>query len=176
MTTQAELYRPGDWIVHRRHGVGQIQALEVKQISGEETAYYKLKTQNSLVWIPIDKSNGRRCRPLSSPIEFRQALDVLQRPPRRMEPNFNKRKSRIQEVYSANSPLAIARLLRDLWGRQTRRKSLSNTEQDALRRFTDRFLAEWSACMNVEMDEARQKLYDMLRQSQQRQLTAMAQS
>ncbi len=76
-----------------------------------------------------------------------------------------KRKDRINQIQTENAIPAIARLIRDLCARQTH-KSLSDTEQRALRHLTERFIAEWSVCMNMEQELARRQLSSLLNQGQ----------
>ena len=162
MSETNELYAPGQWIVHRHYGVGQVLGTETKCISGEENDYYRIKTRNSTIWVAIDQLDVEQFRPMATPQEFDEVLAILQRPPRRMKANFNSRKRLINQVKSKNSPLALARIVRDLWGRQHRRGSLSNTEHSALRSFTKRLLAEWSVCMRVDVKEAQKRLHALL--------------
>jgi CarD family transcriptional regulator len=166
-----EQLREGNWIVHKRYGIGQIQGVEEKNISGEPADYYRVETHNSIVWLPVEDLNKDAFRALASPEEFEEAVDILQRPPRQMASNFNTRKKRIREVMGKNSLRAIARLVRDLWYRQTGR-TLSNTEHRALRRFMKRLTAEWSVCRDIEAEEAREHVYDILRSSHAQQAMA----
>jgi CarD family transcriptional regulator len=166
-----EQLKEGNWIVHKRYGIGQIQGVEEKIVSGEPADYYRVETHNSIVWLPVADLNKDAFRALASSEEFEEAVEILQRPPRQMAANFNARKRQIHEVMSKNSILSIARLVRDLWYRQTGR-TLSNTEHRALRRFMQRLTAEWSVCRNMDTEEARECVYDILRTSHARQAMA----
>lgn len=165
MTEMKETYAPEEWIVHCHYGVGQVLGTETKCISGEENDYYRIKTRNSTIWVAVGQLDENQFRPIATPQEFGEVLAILERPPRKMKANFNARKRRINQVKFKNSPLALARIVRDLWGRQSRRGSLSNTEHSALRRFTKRLLAEWSVCMQVDVKEAQKRLYALLQKN-----------
>jgi len=151
-----------EWIVHGHYGVGRVEGKETKSISGEETDYYKIKTHNSTIWVSVDQFEENNFRPVADKKEFKQVLSVLKKPSKKMDTNFNKRKSRIKEVLSRNSPVAIARLVRDLWGRRTRRSSLSSTEQSVLRRVMELLVQEWAVAQGVDEEEARTRLVDLL--------------
>lgn len=166
MSKKNPKYSSGDWIVHCHHGVGQIQGSVEMQISGESNLYYKVETEKSTMWIPVDKGDEEWFRPVTPRSEFQKILDILKKPPRAMASHHKRRHSRIKNVKSENSLAAIARTVRDLYARQ-KNKSLNNTEQRALRRLTNRLLAEWSVCMNMEQEEARQKLHTILAHSHQ---------
>lgn len=161
MTTTWTTFTVGDWIVHRQYGIGQIKKREEKTISGKCEEYFRVQTPDSLIWLPVNKVDQSWFRPIATPTEFHEAIDILQKPPSQMDSNFMMRKDRINRVQSENSIPAIARLIRDLCGRRTH-KSLSNTEQRALHHLTERFLAEWCVATNLEINKARIKLNTFL--------------
>lgn len=157
-------YGPGDWIVHLHHGVGEIECIEEKELGGSATTYYKVVTAKTTLWVPLEKAEKRWFRPVASREEFDQIFELLQKPPREMHNNHNTRKRRINKVKSEGSLTELARIIRDLWGRRAQRK-LNNTEERALRRFTDRFLREWAVTMDLDEEEARQNMQAMLQKS-----------
>ena len=161
MTTNFPILSEGDWIVHRQYGIGQVKQKERKTISGNREEYYHIKTPDSEIWLPVNKINQTSFRPLTSPNELDAALDILQNRPQQMAPNFVNRKNRINKVQSENSFPDIAALIRDLRGRKAH-KALSNTEQAALRHLTNRFIAEWSACMKMEHSNVQRQLNILL--------------
>ncbi len=161
MARSMTIFTEGDWIVHRQYGIGQVQKKEKKTISGNREEYYRVKTPDSEIWLPVNKIDMTCFRPISSPREINEALDILKNQPQQMDPNFANRKSRIAKVQSENSIPAIATLIRDLRGRKEH-KALSSTEQTALRHLTDRFIAEWSVCMKIDDSNVRNKLNMLL--------------
>lgn len=173
MKGQEQTFPSGTWVVHQSYGVGKILGIETRHISGEDAPYYhlKIKVTDSHIWIPVDKL-VEDVRPLTSPENFEQALAILERPPRKMDDNIKLRTKRIAEVRSQNSPTALARLLRDLWARQKERGVLSQTETDAMRRITNRFLGEWAASLGVEINVAEEFMQQRLLRG--RQLAALS--
>jgi CarD family transcriptional regulator len=151
----------GEWIVHRYHGVGEVRGVEKKRLNGKAVSYYKVKTNDSTLWIPVDNSDTERIRPLATRSEFKKALKVLQRPAQEMNDNHNTRKSRIRNVRKEGELIRVFRLIRDLKVRQHEKK-LNTTEQRSLHRIEEQLLQEWSVCMGIEVEEARQKLEAMI--------------
>lgn len=151
----------GDWIVHRRYGIGQIKQKEEKTISGKRAEYFKVKTPDSEIWLPVTKLDQSWFRPIATPTEIHEAIEILTQPACCMAPEFLRRKERIQQVQNENSIPAIAQLIRDLWGRQ-RDKSLSMTEQEALRRLKGRLATEWAVAMDKEQEMALKELHTIL--------------
>lgn len=161
-------FAPGDWVVHRHHGIGMLRSARETAIGDEANTYYKIKTFNSTVWLPVDKANDKWLRPLATPAEMEQALQVLGSPPRPMSKNRNKRLATITAVDSNDPPVAIAELLRDLCElKREKRGNLSKPERDALRRFTDCFLAEWSVCCGISVEVAAQEFERLIRLGQE---------
>jgi RNA polymerase-interacting CarD/CdnL/TRCF family regulator len=153
-------YQRGDWIVHKHYGVGQIKGMEKRSISGETTRYYRICAENSTFWVPLDMLD-QYLRPLVSKHECQEIVHILQRPPRKMHRNFRMRQNRIREVKKSDSPLDMARLIRDLEARSTH-TNLNGTEQSALRDLKRRFLEEWRTSMGYEEGEAKKRLSAIL--------------
>ena len=149
MSLSLSMLSEGDWVVHRQYGIGQIKEREQRSISGRTAEYYKVKTPDSIIWLPVEKIDNSWFRPIASPTEIDEAICILSQPATNMDPNFMSRKERIQQVQSENSVPAIAKLIRDLWGRQ-QHKSLSMTEQRALRRLKERLATEWAVAVDKE--------------------------
>lgn len=145
-------YSKGDWIVHSHYGIGQIKGIEVKGISGEETQYYRVKTTDSAFWMPIDKMDSELLRPLSSPEEIERAIDALGKPAKAMSSSFKARQNRINRDRNRNTPRAIARLIRDLQGRQRAKGPLNGTELSALRALKQRLVEEWAIVSGAETE------------------------
>lgn len=165
MHDSATVFTIGDWIVHRQYGIGQIIKRETRTISGQTNEYFKVDTPDSTIWLPVSKLDTAWFRPIATPIEFQHALTIMSQPPLQMESNFISRKERILRVQTENSIESIARLIRDLWARQ-QQKSLSITEQRALKRLKERFVTEWSVSSKIEQELARHQLQRLLERNE----------
>lgn len=111
--------------------------------------------------------NDEWLRPIASAADFRQALTVLKSEPEPMSDKLNSRKNRIKNLDTSDSPVEIAELLRDLWALKKVKKTLSQAEEEALRRLTTCFLAEWSQSLDISIEEAREEFDGMLQIGQQ---------
>lgn len=160
---QAPSFSKGEWIVHHYYGVGQVRGVETKELDGEKAKYYRVKTRNSMFWVPVNGDDHSRLRALSSPNEIKKVMRVLKRVPEEMDADHMARKKLIREVLVEGSLEDIACLIRDLAGRQ-RASRLNPTEEDALKRFKERLLREWAVCMELKPDEAKTAFQDCLNQ------------
>lgn len=152
----------GDWLVHHHHGVGQLMGRETKRIGGQEGVYYRLDMEKGSIYVPEDNLNGEWFRPVASQDTLTEVKEVLGRPPQEMAQNFNTRKGQILQAMTENSIVDIARFIRDLYGRRTRRKTLSSTEDSLLRKLQSRLLAEWTVASGLADGEAQRKLTSLL--------------
>ena len=143
-------YSTGDWIVHSHYGVGQIEGVEVKHISGEETSYCRIKTSESTFWIPVDQMDSELIRPLATPDDIQQVIAALQEAPEAMSPNTKIRENQINTVRVNNTPTDIARLIRDLRARQREKGILYSSERHAYRTLRQQLVQEWAMVTGTE--------------------------
>ena len=156
----------GDWFVHAHFGVGQVKGQEVKCVAGQEQTYYEIETAAITLWLPHEQMHGQKIRPLTDSASFRQVIDLLKRPPKRMAAKADKRKMRIARVKSANTPQESARLVRDLWARQRAEGQLYDWERQAWRDFSAILIQEWAVSQRISPAEARRQMTRSLRKEE----------
>jgi RNA polymerase-interacting CarD/CdnL/TRCF family regulator len=161
MSKKTSTYSIGDWVVHHAYGIGQIKKVEVKPIHGKHVPCFKVRTNDSEFWFPKNRSNNPRIRPVVTPKIVQRAKRELLTTVPELDPDRTVWKKRIDEVKSDYDFIAICQLVRDLTILRTQRK-LNQTEENALSHFTDRLLREWSATMNTDLKNSRQKLDNYL--------------
>jgi RNA polymerase-interacting CarD/CdnL/TRCF family regulator len=159
---EARTYSKGDRIVHSRYGIGLIKDIEEKSISGKKTRYYRIKTTDSIFWMPIDQMDSDLLRPLSTPEEIEQAIVALLEPPEEMSANYKIRQIRIQDAQTSNTPTAIAEIIRDLRAYRRKKEALNSTERSAFRSLKQRLVEEWAIVMDMNIEAASSKLETLL--------------
>jgi RNA polymerase-interacting CarD/CdnL/TRCF family regulator len=159
---ESHAYSEGDWIVHSHYGVGQIEGVEVKSISGDDTRYFRITTTDSTFWVPVDQMNSEVLRPLSTPEEIQLAIGELQRPAKEMSPNSKVRQSQIQSVRILNTPGAIAQLIRDLRARKRDKGVLYSSERSAFDTLKQRLVQEWAIVTDAKTEEVASELDKLL--------------
>ena len=160
--SSSNAYSVQDWLVHTVLGVGQIKAIEAKQISGSKVQYYRVEAAKSTFWLPIDRINNEELRPLSTPAEIQLVIAILRRSPKAMSSDHKIRKSKIRRVQQENIPVDIARLIRDLQARQRERGELTLDEGNAMRSLTERLVEEWSTVTGEETDMVTSRIKELL--------------
>jgi len=81
MAQQVQEYAVDDWVVHLYYGVGQIKEIDVKPLNGEEVQCYRVKTENSTFWVPVDQADNPRLRPIASQEKVKQVIEVFKDAP-----------------------------------------------------------------------------------------------
>jgi CarD family transcriptional regulator len=155
-------YEVGDRIVHSFYGVGEITGV-VERILGEKnTEYYRVEANNSVYYVPVEKADNSRVRPLISEKALEEVLDILEEVPQEMDDDYKERRKRIKTVRSSGDMVMMAELIRDMYFRRHINK-LTDAEARALDKIEERLVQEWATCMDIKPAEARQNMEAMIR-------------
>ena len=157
-------YSPGDIIVHRNYGVGQIDGIEWKPMNGIEVEYFRVKTKNGFYWFPTESLENPRIHPVASQELIQRAIEILRSAPQDLDNGPLEWKERIDDVKTDGDILAICCLIRDLTALKTKKK-LNQTQEHALNNMGDRLIREWAASLDVDAKSIRPKLKAYLRES-----------
>jgi CarD family transcriptional regulator len=161
---EKERFSVGDWLFHPYHGVGQIISIDTKTLGGEEEEYYRVKTDESTLWIPVAGVDESPSRPVVSSERLQEALSLLLEAPRKMASHYKSRRNTIEKVKAEGALTGIVRIIRDLSARR-REKSLNTTERKAIRHFRKGLIDEWSVVEGITEEEARAELRRLLRKT-----------
>lgn len=164
MNIQPATFSKGDWIVHARYGVGQVKGLEKKELEGEKRLFFKVKTFDSVYWLPAVRKNAEYIRPVTTEYQIKRALTIIRRPPRELPENHTKRNKLIIEALKDPSLYPKARMIRDLNGKQHKNK-LNFTEEDAFLDMKKKLLNEWSIVEDMDRKVLEEKLEKALETS-----------
>jgi RNA polymerase-interacting CarD/CdnL/TRCF family regulator len=151
------IYQVGDQIVHNNYGVGKVTGVVEKVLSGETTLYYRVAGDDVTYYVPVEKADCIRVRPLASGEKLSQALKLLSQDPVAMDDDYKKRRLHIKLVRSDGRLRPMVELLRDLAGRR-QNSGLSDAEKEAYEAVERRLASELAAVMEKELEEARRDL------------------
>ncbi len=155
------MFQKGDWIVHTAYGVGQIRKIEKKPIHGEMVNVFRVKTKDSVYWLPVANAGNDRIRRIADRQNLEKALKQLNAKPREIGTDYRTRNNHIAEVFSQGSIQSKVELLRDLMGLR-QEKVWSNTENDAANTIFEQLSSEYSVICEVSLDEARDQLNQLV--------------
>ncbi|PLX51492.1 MAG: CarD family transcriptional regulator [Desulfobulbaceae bacterium] len=104
--------------VYPAHGVGEIQAIETKNMAGLEQSFYVIKIIDSamVVMIPCNSSEKVGLRAIASPADADKVFDILkQTDVEIVQQPWNQRYREYMEKIKTGSIFEIAAVLRDLF-------------------------------------------------------------
>ena len=154
----------GDWIVHSRHGLGQITGMDTKELLGDRKVFYVVKTRSITYWLPVAESASERIRPVESPDAFEQALSEAEKEPQPLSENYRRRLAYIKEKSQDSSLMVKIALIRDMYARDIQ-KDVHINEKKILDTIMQQFINEWNAACGINAEEARTLLRKALEKS-----------
>jgi len=111
------MFQIGDKAVYPGHGVGVIEAIEIKQISGSEQTFFILRIlENGMtIMIPRDNVEAAKLRGVIRKIDVRKVIGILKdRDVTIDNQTWNRRYREYMEKINTGSIYGIAEVLRDL--------------------------------------------------------------
>lgn len=154
----------GDWIVHSRHGLGQITGMDTKELLGDHKVFYVVKTKSITYWLPVAESISSCIRPVASPQTFKKALKIAAEEAQPMENNFRRRLTYIKEQIQDGSLVSKAALIRDMYARNAC-KDIHINEKRILETLQQQFINEWVVACDIEPEDAHIELRKALKES-----------
>lgn len=117
---QSERFKVGEKVVYPAHGVGVIERLEKKSVSGTERSFYMLRiVDNDMrIMIPTDNVNAVGLRRVIGKDMVDKVYRILRERRRKGQldqQTWNRRYREYTEKIKTGSVLEIARVLRDLF-------------------------------------------------------------
>ncbi len=165
------IYQVGDQIVHTFYGVGEITGIVEKKLSGQEIRYYRVAGTDATYYVPVEKADTSRVRPLASGSRLKQVFKTLEQKPVEMDVDYKVRRARIKNVSASGQLQPMVELLRDLEGRR-QNGGITDAEKRALEILAERLITEWAAALQIHPDEARADLEQLFKSTHQEPVAA----
>ena len=126
------MFNVGDKIVYPMHGAGTIDAIEEKNILGENQAYYVIKMPGEVkVMVPTAKAEQIGVRNVIGKEEAEKVISILGEDETEMSQNWNKRYRDNMEKMKSGDIYEVADVVRNLSFKQ-KEKGLSTGEKKML--------------------------------------------
>lgn len=113
-----DTFKIGDKAVYPAHGVGEVIAIESKEISGHTQTFYVLQIleNNMKVMIPTSNVNSVGLREIIRPHEVEQVYTILKKKEKCVDSTtWNRRYREYMEKIKTGSVFEVAKVLRDLY-------------------------------------------------------------
>lgn len=150
------MYRVGTKVVYPTHGVGLVEAIEKKEVSGKRQSFYILRIIGSGMTIMVPTKNAKRVglREVIGPSEIPKVMAILKKNDLEISPNWNRRFKDNLERIKTGSLYEVALVLRKLVLLQKER-SLSFGEKKMLENVRKLIISEISHASGVDQERAR---------------------
>lgn len=112
------MFKVGDLAVYPAHGVGCIESIETREISGEKTDFYimKILDNNMIIMIPIGNVTSVGLRDIIDVKEVSRVYEIMkQRDIPADNQTWNRRYREYMEKIKTGSVYEVAEVLRDLY-------------------------------------------------------------
>jgi CarD family transcriptional regulator len=112
------MFSVGDLAVYPAHGVGRIESIETREISGEKQDFYimKILDNNMIIMIPVDNVESVGLRDIIDEGEVPKVYDIMkQRDIPADNQTWNRRYREYMEKIKTGSVFEVAEVLRDLY-------------------------------------------------------------
>ena len=147
------MFNVGDKIVYPMHGAGTIDAIEEKNILGENQAYYIIKMPGEVkVMVPTSKAEEIGVRNVIGKEEAEKVISILGEDETEMSQNWNKRYRDNMEKMKSGSVYEVADVVRNLSFKQ-KEKGLSTGEKKMLSNAKQILVSELVLAEHAPQDE-----------------------
>lgn len=162
MTSQAE-YNVGDYVVYHAHGVGQVKAIEMQEISDMRIELYNIEFDKDRMRlkIPVMKAKDIGLRKVSSSERMEDAMETLGGKSKIRRTMWSRRAQEYETKINSGDPVAIAEVLRDL-KRSNDDQEQSYSERQIFQSALKRLAREMAVVKDISESKATVELEKML--------------
>ncbi len=156
------MFDVGDKAVYPAHGVGEIEAVETRDIMGTKMQVYVMRIieRNMTILIPVDKSVEVGLRPVMKDSEVDEIFTVLRERNRVSDgQTWNRRFREYSDKIRTGSAVEIAQVLRDLYLLRSG-KTLSYGEKRMLNTAIDLLSQEIAVAQGKDSGKAQEMIMD----------------
>lgn len=162
------MFKIGDKIVYPMHGAGTIEAIEQKEMLGDEKDYYVIKMPigDMKLMVPTDKADDIGVREVSSKNISVDVFAILEQPKDKYvhDVNWSKRYNMNVEKIKSGEILEVAEVVRDLSHRHMER-GLSIGEKKMLSTAKDILISEMVLSEGMSHEVLDDKIEEAIKES-----------
>ena len=169
--TAKKEYKPKDYIVYPKHGVGQILSISTKTIGEIEVQCYDIKFEKdkAIGLLPINKQYN--LRPLSTINQLNKCISILKSKPRIKRSMWSRRAQEYEQKITSGKIYDLAEVVRDLNKGDDLMIDQSYSERQLFEKAYERILSEFKIVMNLSFEEIQKKLDKALKRNLEVQTT-----
>ena len=163
--TEKKEYKPKDYVVYPKHGVGQILSVSSKTIGGIEVQCYDIKFEKdkAVGLLPINKQSN--LRPLSTINQVNKSISILKSKPKIKRSMWSRRAQEYEQKITSGKIYELAEVVRDLNKGDDLMVDQSYSERQLFEKAYERILAEFQIVMGLSLEETQKKLDKALKRN-----------
>jgi len=168
--TAKKEYKPKDYIVYPKHGVGQILSVSSKTIGGIEVQCYDIKFEKdkAIGLLPINKQSN--LRPLSTINQVNKSISILKSKPKIKRSMWSRRAQEYEQKITSGKIYDLAEVVRDLNKGDDIMVDQSYSERQLFEKAYERILSEFQIVMDLSLENTQKKLDKALKRNLQNQV------
>ena len=164
--SEKKLFKPKDYVVYPKHGVGQILSVSSKIIGGIEVQCYEIKFEKDKATglLPINKQSNLRT--LSTVNQINKAISILKQKPKIKRTMWSRRAQEYEQKIVSGKIYDLVEVVRDLNKGNDVLVEQSYSERQLLEKAYDRVLNEFQIVLGISHEQTQKKLDKALKRTQ----------
>ena len=165
--TAKKEYKPKDYIVYPKHGVGQILSVSSKTIGEIEVQCYEIRFEKdkAIGLLPINKQSNLRS--LSTINQVNKSISILKSKPKIKRSMWSRRAQEYEQKINSGKIYELAEVVRDLNKGTDAIIDQSYSERQLFEKAYERIIAELQIVLNLSYEKTLKKLDKALKRNQQ---------
>ena len=163
--TEKKQFKPKDYIVYPKHGVGQILSVSSKMIGGIDVQCYDIKFEKdkAIGLLPINKQS--HLRPLSTINQVNKSISILKGKPKIKRSMWSRRAQEYEQKITSGKIYELAEVVRDLNKGDDIMIDQSYSERQLFEKAYERILTEFQIILNLSLEDTQKKLDKALKRN-----------
>ena len=163
--TEKKQFKPKDFVVYPKHGVGQILSISAKTIGGIDVQCYDIKFEKdkAVGLLPINKQS--HLRPLSTINQVNKSISILKGKPKNKRSMWSRRAQEYEQKITSGKIYELAEVVRDLNKGDDIMIDQSYSERQLFEKAYERILTEFQIILNLSLEDTQKKLDKALKRN-----------
>ena len=163
--TEKKQFKPKDYIVYPKHGVGQILSVSSKIIGGIDVQCYDIRFEKdkAIGLLPINKQS--HLRPLSTINQVNKSISILKGKPKIKRSMWSRRAQEYEQKITSGKIYELAEVVRDLNKGDDIMIDQSYSERQLFEKAYERILTEFQIILNLSLEDTQKKLDKALKRN-----------
>ena len=163
--TEKKQFKPKDYVVYPKHGVGQIISVSAKTIGGIDVQCYDIKFEKdkAVGLLPINKQS--HLRPLSTINQVNKSISILKGKPKIKRSMWSRRAQEYEQKITSGKIYELAEVVRDLNKGDDIMIDQSYSERQLFEKAYERILSEFQIILNLSLEDTQKKLDKALKRN-----------